>query len=139
MNIKNLKAAQELVSKLIPEQFDMIDFRERTMESFTKNFDTAECKTVGCIVGHCTILDKQNVMHNFITSTGVINFIEWSKDFFGIGFNSKTWHYLFSAVWAENVNTNTPEHAVKRMQKVIDGYVPGDINIEFANAINELL
>ncbi|WIC41275.1 hypothetical protein MA9V1_011 [Chryseobacterium phage MA9V-1] len=140
MNIKNLKRAQELLKTLKPEQFDMEDFRyTKPEEAFDKYKKTAECNSVGCIIGHCTILDTENVMSNYITCKGVINFIEWSKYFFEIGFDDKTWHYLFDAIWAENVNTNTPEHAILRIQRVIDGYVPGHINIEFANAINELL
>lgn len=123
MNIENLKRAAELVAKIPQKNFDM--------ETYRKGFDgdddyskfTAVCGTVGCIIGHCTALDTTESLDNFFNKYDK-NYCMWSEHFFNIEVFSDAWLYLFGPNWANDKETNTPEHAVYRINRVIDGFIP---------------
>lgn len=134
MNIENLKRAQEFISGIHPEKFCMYEFRD----DFKRK--TPECDSVGCIIGHCTALDIDNVMknHRFPTTLN-IDFDGWGREFFDLDLDSvegrQKAQYLFASSWADDERTNTPEHAVYRIQKIIDGYQPGSISCEIKNEL----
>lgn len=134
MNIENLKRTAELVAKIPPENFDMEYYR-------LSDYSSHECGSVGCIVGHATVLDTPENLKRF--TQGVmypefkgrqfendIRFDEWSADFFDIDDASNEWYYMFGHRWSHFKATNTPEHAVYRINRIIDGYKPDDISEE---------
>lgn len=161
MNIQNIKRAIDFI-KTIPEaNFSMGLFRNdgNPDGEIDINHLKPECGTVGCIIGHCTALDAENFQKNYIDKAEDYRcdffneietdtmFIRWSDEFFGLqtqfGNNYeedeesqdyKNWLYMFSSLWATDVNTCTIEHAVYRMQRMIDGYVPEDLETEFDKA-----
>ncbi|WIC41419.1 hypothetical protein MA9V1_155 [Chryseobacterium phage MA9V-1] len=126
MNIANIQRAIDHLKTIQPEHFDMTAYRD------VRDQYEPQCNSVGCIVGHCTILDNDNIYANFIERNDTIMFTEWSCNFFGIGLLSKTWDYMFSCTWADAPKTNTIEHAIYRMERIIAGYKPGQIDEEFA-------
>lgn len=140
MNIENLKRALEYIKTLKPEQFDMGSFR-----LWGSDRGEPECNTIGCIVGHCTVLDAENVRKNYTNendpfSCKKILFTKWSEDFFdlprkddeGIYINNYIWDYLFSGKWSSSKKTNTLAHAIYRFERIIDdGYQPDNVNIEY--------
>lgn len=138
MNIENLKRTVELLKTIPQSSFGMATYRDWEND---KGF-TPECKSVGCIIGHATVLDRENVLKNYVSGdkdNPTILFSSWSHDFFGIpAAYLSLWAYLFSCTWADDERTNTPEHAVYRIQKVIDGYKPILNHIEYANEIDRL-
>ncbi|WNN12462.1 hypothetical protein MA9V2_213 [Chryseobacterium phage MA9V-2] len=128
MNKQNIQRAINHIRTLRPENFDMQDYRAA---QFTDK--APECKTIGCIVGHCTILDAKNINEKFIDMRNdSIMFNEWSVEFFGIGILQRSWDYMFSCNWAKSQKTNTIEHAIYRMERIIDDYKPGNIDDEYS-------
>lgn len=143
MNIENLKKAAELIKGIDKRFFDMCMYRG-DMESYK-----AECNTVGCVIGHCTVLDAENFDKNFATEIDddkIMSFMNWSMEFFDLKHdigktweptpdseNARLWDYMFSDEWSYIAICNTPEHAVYRIQRVIDGYKPDIIENEIEN------
>ena len=59
-----------------------------------------ECKSAGCIIGHCTILDNyENIIKDDI---GQIDFIEWSENFTGLTSYTDNWNWCFGGSWLDN-------------------------------------
>lgn len=155
MNIENLKRTVELLRKLDNRMFNMQQYRNPGSEKSQK------CGTVGCIVGHATILDssenwekyikKQPVFKSQFSITSEFDFTGWSQDFFGLDpMNEQdvlTWEYLFNSKWGWSEIMvdkkilllpeifNSPKHAMYRINKVINGYQPGMINDELLKEI----
>jgi len=70
-----------------------------------------ECGSVGCVIGHCTILDENPLP---LYRSGNVNFYEWSEHFTGSDPLSDESTYLFSGLW-DGVD-NTPTGAAKRIR-----------------------
>ncbi|WNN12314.1 hypothetical protein MA9V2_065 [Chryseobacterium phage MA9V-2] len=126
INKENLKRAAEYIATIDHKVFSMAVYRSDSVA-------TTECKSVGCVVGHCTILDAENVRDNHTynaTFAGKsINWTAWTKEFFGVETYTVMWRYLFGALWADCKWTNTPEHAVYRINKVLNGFIPKDASV----------
>ena len=114
MNKENLKKMADYIETISPERFDMLEFR-------TGGKKNHECDSVGCVLGHCTVLDKNPLPMNYI---GDINFSEWSLDFTGLYPNSDEWDYLFAPFW--KAVDNTPIGAAKRIRYVLENGAPED-------------
>lgn len=50
--------------------------------------------------------------------------LRYAENFLNIKFNSNIGYYLFGGQWTFKDELNTIEHAIYRIQKVIDGYKP---------------
>ena len=104
MNRKNLNRMADYIETIPQDRFDMDNFR-------TGEKVKHECDSVGCVIGHCTVLDKNPLPMNYI---GDINFSEWSFEFTGLYPNSDEWDYLFASEWG--AVDNTPKGATKRIR-----------------------
>lgn len=108
-NLVNLKRMALYVSTLKQEQFDMEIFRHGQ-----EIFQT--CDSVGCVIGHCTILDKpENITRD---ENGRIKFWEWVHNFTGIDENSDEWRWCFDSDW--RYIDNTPKGASQRILYFIE-------------------
>ncbi len=112
---ENLLKMADYIETIPQEQFNMGTFR------FNDKCVNPECNSVGCIIGHCTILDAENVINNFMKPSNIINFQAWSEEFTGIKGNN-TWEYLFSSEWL--TSDNTPTGAAKRIRYVVEHGLP---------------
>lgn len=136
MNLLNLQKAQEYIKTIPQDQFSMLTYRRKPEDA-----EYHQCGTVGCIIGWCTILDTPANVEKFRTvlakdnltnrTIKLIEFTGWSQSFFDICpyssvdyKESKIWEWLFSGAWARWPETNTVEHAVYRIQRVLDGFRP---------------
>ena len=106
INYLNLKRMFNHVLENVPE--------EKIQMSFFRNTDykSHECKSAGCIVGHCTILDNFYIIPKH--ENGDINFEKWSHLFTGI-YPSLKWSWLFSSFWPDN-----KEQILLRLKYLID-------------------
>jgi hypothetical protein len=110
MNKQRLLEAADWAEKNIdPKMFDMGHYREGQ--------HTPECNSVGCMVGHLTAIDADNIGKNYIRSDGSIKFAQWSTYYFEL--EVYEWGYVFSAAWAEV--DNTLEGAIARMRRLANG------------------
>lgn len=104
------------------EVFDMSNIRGSIYDT---GFNlTPECNTVGCIIGHCTILAPELIKHYPLTKS--IKFIKWSEDFTGLTHfpYHKEWEWLFEASWG--TIDNTPTGAAKRIRHFVEHGLPDD-------------
>lgn len=112
-----LTAAEWAEKNINPEMFHMALFRQG-------QYELPECDSVGCMVGHLTAIDSENVMKNY-TDTD-IDFKLWSKDYFGL--NKMKWHYLFGSDWSKV--DNTLQGAIARMRRLANGMSYKEIKLE---------
>jgi hypothetical protein len=112
MNKENLLRMADYIETVPQEKFDMELFR-------AGDGNTPECNSIGCIIGHCTVLDTKPLP---IYINGNINFYEWSQSFTGINRESYDWIYLFSWEWA--ATDNTPTGAAKRIRHYVENGLP---------------
>lgn len=108
MNKENLQRMADYVRTIPQEKFHM-----RFLRSGDKK--THACNSVGCVLGHCTILDKENELprDDFL---GSIAFFKWAEIFTGIT-DSDILEFLFSEEWY--MHDNTPTGAADRIEFVI--------------------
>lgn len=144
MNKENLQRVIKMLKGMDVRLFSMEQYRNTGSER------TQKCGTVGCIIGHATQLDTPEHWEKFILRLPVFkshfspssefDFTNWSYSFFGLDASSETdmkiWDYLFDSRWGYNdiLETNeilnSPKHAMYRINKVLGGYIPGDIETE---------
>lgn len=128
MNIDNLQKAYDHMQTVSSAQFDMGFYRMPGQARFH------ECKSVGCIIGHCTALVPFEELPILKTRfgrsmAGDIDFTAWSEDFFGIDHDSDVWEFLFDGEWGDSDEVGTLEQALKRMEYVLENMaVPDDWN-----------
>lgn len=113
-NVANLNRMADYIETIPQEKFDMVDFRKDDLPT------EYECNTVGCIIGHCTILDEMSNMPKY--PDGWINFFLWSKQFTGLELNSDFWRWCFSGSWVSV--DNTPTGAARRIRYTINNGIP---------------
>lgn len=112
------------------------------------------CGTVGCVIGHCSILDIENVNKNFSsyvklgdgTYSFEIEFEKWGEYFTGINFMkedsedpyeySLLWLFLFSADWPPLYCTK--EHVLARMKMFIETRDPDRCVSIYENFLEEV-
>ncbi len=110
INKKNLKRTREYMVEVNGSMINMGYYRSDFFDTFNP-----ECNSIGCIIGHATALDAENVIKNFTNKKG-IKFAKWSEEFFGIGKDSALWRYLFSG------NTeDIKEYHIYRMDYILAG------------------
>ncbi len=121
MNRENLANMAEYIKTVPPGFVDMIRFRETNVRDILAKVEqTHKCNTIGCIIGHCTILDlEENLPRHW---NGDIDFTVWSKQFTGLMPSSDEWKYLFGANWS--TVDNTPEGAAKRIYYFLEHGLP---------------
>jgi hypothetical protein len=116
MNKTNIYNAIQYMKTVDPKWFDMASYRDGEER-------THQCKSVGCIIGHCTILDP-NPLPVYDYSRN-IDFTTWSSEFFDLEANTGIWDFLFSSDWAEYPKSRSLKQAIRRMKYVYKhGSVP---------------
>jgi hypothetical protein len=118
MNRENLQRMADYIRTISAENFDMYVYREG---DHLVQYSSSECKTVGCVIGHCTILDVENLPRNG-DGSGSILFATWSETFTGLEACSKEWDWCFSYKWS--TVDNSPEGAARRIEHMLDKGVP---------------
>lgn len=113
-NIENLNSMAEYIKNVPQKVFSMHTYRD------FMDGDTPHCNSVGCIIGHCVILDNPlDIPRDW---TGDISFLDWSTRFTGIHHSSVDWDYMFSGKWV--YIDNTPIGASERIKNYINKGVP---------------
>jgi len=121
MNKENLLRMANHIETIPQEDFNMYSFRK------VGSSMGIECNSVGCAIGHCTILDIENIQNNFIDGEyDMIEFTDWSKDFTGV--TNMGWNYLFSSKW--RVVDNTPKGTANRIRHVVKHGFPNYIDMK---------
>ncbi len=118
MNRENLQRMADYIRTIPAENFDMYVYREG---DHSIQYLSPECKTVGCVIGHCTILDVENLPRNG-DGSGSILFATWSETFTGLEVCSKEWDWCFSYSWS--TVDNSPEGAARRIEYLLEKGVP---------------
>jgi len=113
INKENLLRMADYIETVPQEKFNMEIYR-------TYDETTHECNSIGCVIGHCTILDKRPLPKYVY---GTINFRLWSKLFTGIESDDE-WNYLFDISWHRT--DNTPTGAAKRIRWFVEHGLPND-------------
>ncbi len=108
INKKNLKRTREYIAEVDDSMIKMYYYREGTLYN-------PKCNSIGCIVGHATALDAENVKKNFTNKDG-IRFESWSREFFGTGRKSKLWQYLFG-----HQHIDIKDYHLYRMDYILEG------------------
>jgi hypothetical protein len=120
-NIENLEKMAQYVENLPQSVFDMSSFRLGDPIPISH-----ECKTVGCIIGHCTILDLNPlpVDNLFGINYPTINFYRWCFNFTGIHQSDDVdeFLFLFGSDW-DKID-NTPKGAAQRIRYFLEYGLP---------------
>lgn len=111
MNTENLLKAAAYIRTIPQSKFDMGTYRQ-------DGTITHECNSVGCAVGHCSVLDTSEHFHSIVK--GYFTWNLWATDFFGLTDNEWTW--CFTGCWDRT--DNTPEGAALRMEWLINHGLP---------------
>ncbi len=118
---RNLKRTREYIAEVDSSMIKMYYYREGTLYN-------PKCNSIGCIVGHATALDAENVKKNFTNKYG-IRFEPWSREFFGTGRGSALWQYLFG-----HQNPDIKEYHLHRMDYILAGNkAPSMIYVAYYN------
>lgn len=117
MNRHNLERMAHHIRTVPQEKFSMDDFRPFTICYY--GWDKTECDTVGCVIGHCTILSSEPLPR---TDDGIIKFKLFSELFTGLPVHGPAWCWCFSGLW-ENTD-NTPTGAALRIEWLLNNGLP---------------
>ena len=118
MNKENLQKMADYIRTVPQKKFDMEIYR-------VGSHKTAECGSIGCVIGHCTVLDSEPLPMGAWRSDGEgIDFATWSEKFTGLSTTSDEWDWCFSSGWSHF--DNTPEGAAKRIEWLINKGLPKD-------------
>ncbi len=105
---RNLKRTRKHIAEVNGYMLNMEYYREGAKYN-------PICDSIGCIIGHATALDAENVRKNFTTKDG-IKFGLWSREFFGIYVDSYLWTYLFG-----QEHPDIKDYHLYRMDYIIAG------------------
>lgn len=121
MNRKNLQRIADMLLEIPEDKFDISSYREN-------DSGNPICNSVGCVIGHATKLDIENIKQNYISRLGgCIRFFNWSLEFTGLK-DLKEWDWCFSGDWS--TVDNTIEGARQRILYLLDkGQVPEGFDI----------
>ena len=111
INLENLIRMADYIETVPQEKFGMMAYRYGDNTRY-------ECDSIGCIIGHCTILDDADLPINI---SGSIAFQVWSQKFIGTD-DEEVWLYLFSYHWMHS--DNTPTGAAKRIRYYVANGLP---------------
>lgn len=110
MNKENLQKMADHIRTIPQDRFDMKRFRD-------VDYAIVECKSVGCVIGHCVHLAPELITRG---KFGSIDFSDWSSLFTDTNLDESDW--CFSSGW---VNTdNTPSGAADRIEWLINNGLP---------------
>ena len=112
MNKGNLLRMADYAETIRPELFNIAVYRQGQCI-------TPECDSIGCLIGHCTILDTKQLPINFL---GIIDFYVWINDFAGLMPGTPKWHWCFSPLWVDV--DNTPTGAAARIRYLVEHGLP---------------
>jgi hypothetical protein len=123
MNKTNIYNAIQYMKTVDPKWFDMASYRDGEET-------THQCKSVGCIIGHCTILDPNPLsVHGYSDD---IDFSTWASEFFDLNVCTALWDFIFSSYWAEYSKSKSLKQAIRRLKYVYKhGNVPEGWNGDF--------
>lgn len=118
INIENLQKMAQYVDNLPQSVFDMNYYRFAKFGEFYSFYK--ECRTTGCILGHCTILDIKPLP----MKVNGIDFLLWCYQFTGINafYDSKIFDFLFHCKW--KFIDNTPKGAAQRIRYFLEYGLP---------------
>ena len=114
MNKENLQKMADYIRTVPQEKFGMQMYRS-TYQA------TPECSSVGCVIGHCTILATEP-LPMMVGHEDRIDFENWSQQFTGLDFERDEWEWCFGGRWVEG--DNTPEGAALRIEWLIKNGLP---------------
>lgn len=115
MNRENLQKLADFIKTVPQEIFDMTHIR-------IGQTDKPECDSVGCVIGHATILWKEEDLPRNEVS-GTINFPLFWREFSGLDLNVfDASYWIVSATWRDV--DNTPLGASKRIEWLLNHGVP---------------
>ena len=103
INLKRMY--NHVLLNVLEENIEMAYFRRG-------NIISHECKSFGCVIGHCLILDNWN---DIPFRYGEIDFTLWSRNFTGIKPYSENWDWCFGNEWSDN-----KEQVLLRLKYFID-------------------
>jgi len=118
MNRANLLRMAKYIAEVPQEKFNMFDFR-------TGDKSTIECNSVGCVIGHCTVLENLEELEKFRTlgpKNIDFDFDSWSAVFTGLPSNEDKWGWCFGYSWV--YSDNTPKGAAQRIVYLVNHGLP---------------
>lgn len=111
--------------RTIPQElFNMEFFRKDNQK------DEPECKTIGCVAGHCTTIFPEIALNTKYEESDRIDFVKFSYDVLDIKENYKTndlWAWIYGFKWT--YHDNTPEGAARRIEYAIHNGIPDDFEM----------
>jgi hypothetical protein len=114
MNRDNLQRMADFIRTIPQEAFDMGAFRKGQKI-------TPECDSVGCVIGHCTVLDPNPDEIPRWHDGGMIEYDEWSLNFTGLDVE---WDWCFNSDWT--LADNSPKGAALRIEWLLNHGLPED-------------
>ena len=81
--------------------------------------DKFSCKTAGCVIGHCIVLDTKLAKELFAQYSVNTAYMIWSEEFTGLENHTLEWKWCFSSSW--KYSDNTVKGAIRRIKALIDG------------------
>jgi len=117
MKRHNLLEMAKYIATIPQEKFDMKFYRLGNKAKTTK-----DCQSIGCVIGHCTILSREPLP---IKEDGsYIKFSEFSEQFTGFMKEEPEWEWCFDALWY--LVDNTPYGAAQRIIYLLENGLPKD-------------
>ncbi len=129
MNVENLQKIADHIRTVPQEMFDMHHYRVKLAATRQIDYESSwakpECDSIGCAIGHSTVLDIENVKKNFmhdIAGKPAISFAHWSEQFTGLSKSTPQWVWCFATNWGRV--DNTPEGAARRIEWLVKNGLP---------------
>lgn len=119
MNTKNLQKLIDMLDKVPTEEFNMASVRNSTKR---------------CIIGHLIIMKYPD---SNLDSLTIEETFKVAEDFTGLALGSNSYAYLFSGMW-RHPRTNTIDHAIFRINGLLEGYEPEHITEEVQKELQSL-
>jgi len=121
MNKENLQKMADYIRTIPQAKFDMLLFRGGL------DRETPECNSIGCVIGHCTVLDRERFQEIVASlhedeKRGNQHFTDWSTLYTGMVIGTNEWRWCFSAIWGDYDNSS--EGAARRIEYLIKKGLP---------------
>lgn len=127
MNTKALTNVISIMEQVKPEEFDMKYIYNANMS--TKDVIAHVYKHLNPAIefevnseGYLDY-DKEGILGTFIIH--YLGAIPWTEEEY------YKMHYITSNIWCQDRHTNTIKHLIYRINMLIDGYKPGEVNSEY--------
>lgn len=115
MNRDNLQRMADYIRTIPQDMFDMSQYRKSYPAT------TRECNSVGCVIGHCTVLDSKELP--LLVQTGkAIDFMQWSEEFTELECGEAEWEWCFGSGWVDV--DNTPIGSALRIEWLLNHGLP---------------